>query len=448
MKNLLMMAVLGLIACSNEQSNVALNVDDSTQATGPAYAVIDESLQELKDDFNAAAGKVRLLFISGPSCGICLRGMADLNDEFLAAAQDDDRLQTFVVHVPTLGAKEKHAADSIPLLQGLNIHHYWEESGIIGVLYRDAMDVPMYVWDFWAIYGPDALWEGEFPPLPDYFEHQLGVTSGRSSGFTREQVLDPPRFAAETAKYLQRLSEQPRHIQASAPGSTAELLADGTVIPFVSQPRGIAIGQHIRGRGGYQNLKRIQSIEKRGNISVNDESLPLKIDMVRSTGIQRVIGTEPELWAAQSSEHGLGSNDSFGLHGLPEDLDRLLLASFDFDGPLVEWPDKGHKAKMQGMEKIGEVLAWQLDFVHKSGEHWKLFINSHGGGIVKAHLLDENERVKYTILQSDYQQISGFTFPHRIEYLDTEGVVLAVEEFDEIVVVADNAEAAAEHVSH
>ena len=99
--------------------------------------------------------------------------MADLNDEFIAASQNDDRLVTFVVHVPTLGAEEKHAADSIPLLDGPRVHHYWEESGIIGSHFTDVMDVNMYVWDFWAIYGTEARWEGRLPPKPDYYEHQL-----------------------------------------------------------------------------------------------------------------------------------------------------------------------------------------------------------------------------------------------------------------------------------
>jgi hypothetical protein len=103
---------------------------------------------------------------------------------------------------------------------------------------------------------------------------------------------------------------------------------------------------------------------------------------------------------------------------------------------------------MQGMEKIGDVLAWQLDFIHKSGEHWRLFINSHGGGIVKAYLLDEGGEVKYVIKRGDYRVSSGFTLPHRIEYLDPDGAVLATEVFDEVVVMVNDADTAAGTISH
>jgi len=175
----LMVVAFALVACG--EKNETYDNTKTTGAEGSArynLIVMDDDLQKLKDDFNANVGRVRLLFLSGPTCGICLRGMADLNDAFIAASQGDDRLVTFVVHVPTMGAKEHHASDSMPLLDGPRVHHYWEVSGIIGQHYTDVLDVEMYVCDFWAIYGPDAVWEGTLPPVPDYYEHQLGVTGG------------------------------------------------------------------------------------------------------------------------------------------------------------------------------------------------------------------------------------------------------------------------------
>jgi hypothetical protein len=176
--------------------------------------------------------------------------MADLNDEFIAESQNDDRMVTFVVHVPTLGAKEHHAADSIPLLNGPRVHHYWEESGIIGQHYSEVMDVDMYVWDFWAIYGPEVVWEGTLPPVPNYYEHQLGVTSGRFRGFPKELVLDAERFAAETRKLLAQVDNSRFAADSELERTEIDRPADGTVIPHVGQPRNVAVRQHIMGRGG------------------------------------------------------------------------------------------------------------------------------------------------------------------------------------------------------
>ncbi len=89
---------------------------------------------------------------------------------------------------------------------------------------------------------------------------------------------------------------------------------------------------------------------------------------------------------------------------------------------------------MSGMQKIGDVLAWKLDFVQSGGQHWHLFINSHGGDIVMANMLDENEETEYSILQSDFRETSGFKYPHRIEYVDRDGQSVGVELIDEIVI--------------
>ena len=98
-----------LAACNDANGPGEITYEDEPLSAESELVILQEDLQQLKNDFNANQGKVRLLFLSGPTCGICLRGMADLNDEFLAASQNDERLVTFVVHVPTMGAKKNHS---------------------------------------------------------------------------------------------------------------------------------------------------------------------------------------------------------------------------------------------------------------------------------------------------------------------------------------------------
>jgi len=389
--------------------------DEIATSLPPSHLVImGDDLQQLKDDFNANQGRVRLLFLSGPTCGICLRGMADLNDEFLATSQHEDRLVTFVVHVPTMGAKDNHARDSMPLLDGPRIHHYWEESGIIGQHFTEVMDVDMYVWDFWAIYGPDHIWDGTLPPAPDYFEHQLGVTSNTFRGFPGELVLDAERFAGQVSEYLVRLGGAQASRQANSLTISGEQLADGTFIPRVGQPRNVAVRQHIIGRGGYKNLKRIKHIEQHGRVEVDGISHQLQSDATRPDVLERRI--------------------KGGQTVLPADLENKLLAAYEFDGLFVEWPEKGHHLSMSGMLKIGDVLAWRLYMVQHDGPDWHLYIDSHTGALVRKDMLDEDRNVEYSIRQSDFREVSGFMFPHRVEYLGREGHSLGVEIINEIIV--------------
>jgi hypothetical protein len=422
--------------------------DDGSISPSPEYIVVGEDLQRIKDDFNANQGRVRLMFLSGPTCGICLRGMADLNDAFIADSQTDDRLVTFVVHVPTMGAEEHHAADSIPLLNGPRVHHYWEESGIIGQHYTEVMDVDMYVWDFWAIYGPDALWEGTLPPKPAYYEHQLGVTGGKFRGFPKERVLDAQRFAAVTREYLEQVDSDRFTAQGEVKLTKEERLADGTVIPHVGQPRNVAVRQHIMGRGGFSNLKRIQSIEARGRIEADGVSYALTIESQRPNRVRRLVGSGDDVTVGEVDAAGATTIEINAGRGLPPKVEQRLLESFEFDGLLVEWPKKGHKVSMVGMQKFGNVLAWQLDLLETDGTHWYLYLDSHSGNLVRANLLDASNQPILIISQSDFRETSGFTFPHRIDYLDGAGHIIATETIDEIDIKTDPFELEQEIVGH
>jgi len=147
----------------------------ATSAASPApYVVMQDDLAQLKADFNAAADGVRLVFIVGPSCPVCLRGLADLNRALLDG-NDDARLWTFVMHVPTLGATEKHVPDAAALVTGgAHVTHYWEDSGIVGRLYEETLGFDgIYAWDVWMVYKPGVRWEGRLPPKPDFAMQQL-----------------------------------------------------------------------------------------------------------------------------------------------------------------------------------------------------------------------------------------------------------------------------------
>jgi hypothetical protein len=426
---------LVLAACGQQTSTSGINVaGGQTSESASSYLVLGEELQQLKDDFNANEGRVRLMFLSGPTCGICLRGMADLNDEFIAAGQNDERLVTFVVHVPTLGAREEHVSDTIPLLNGPRIHHYWEESGIIGSHYTEVMDVDMYVWDFWAIYGPQAQWEGTLPPKPDYYEHQLGVTLGKFRGFPRERVLDAERFASETRNYLDRVDSSRVADVIELQSTESDRLADGTVIPYVGQPRNVAVRQHIMGRGGYKNLKRIRSIEARGHIEAGGITNDLTIQLERPNVLRRLIAFGDDISVGELNVEGAATIQANVMRGLPVDLERQLLESFEFDGLFVEWPEKGHEVRMVGMQKFADVLAWKLELRQVGGQYWNLYVDSHTGDVVRSNLMGENSEPMYIIDQSDFRETLGFMFPHRIEYMDGAGRTLAIETIDEIEV--------------
>jgi hypothetical protein len=54
--------------------------------------------------------------------------------------------------------------------------HYWDADGWLSKTYKDVLrGFPFEpVWDTFILYGPEAKWDGEAPPKPAYWMHQLG----------------------------------------------------------------------------------------------------------------------------------------------------------------------------------------------------------------------------------------------------------------------------------
>jgi hypothetical protein len=126
--------------------------------------------------------------------------MSDLQEALYSKKTDDPRMVTFVVHVPTLGAREANVASAARLISNSYTTQYWEETGITGRLMQQTLGVNEYIWDFYAIYGPKAVWSDErLPPVPDFYQHQL-------VGLPPEKKLDASLFAAKVDQFLATVS--------------------------------------------------------------------------------------------------------------------------------------------------------------------------------------------------------------------------------------------------
>jgi hypothetical protein len=187
----------------------------AAQAAAKSYTVLDDQGGQLRADFNRKVGAVRLLFVVDPICPTCLRGLDDMNRDLLERTVDP-RLQTFVVHEPVLGtaraapwsrvAKGQDIPKAAQLLHNPQVQHYWNPSGAFGQLLSQAVGLkndehPVYAWDVWLIYGPEAKWEGTNPPRPRLLMNQLGALRG-STEFPR---LDSHVFAQHVQALLAQL---------------------------------------------------------------------------------------------------------------------------------------------------------------------------------------------------------------------------------------------------
>jgi len=191
------------------------------------------------------------------------------------------------------------------------------------------------------------------------------------------------------------------------------------------------------GRGGYKNLNRIQVVEAHGQIEAGGTSAPIVVRSERPNVLQRIVGNGDSVSIAELDAEGAVQIPTGDFRGLPDEFEELVFRSFEFDGLFVEWPDKGHEVDMLGMQKFGDILAWQLDLVRNGGQHWHLYVDSHTGDLVRLSLLDADGSPSFIVEQSDFREVAGFRFPHQIEYLSGSETLLAREWFDNMSVKAE-----------
>ncbi|HEX3915642.1 MAG TPA: hypothetical protein VHW71_19265 [Steroidobacteraceae bacterium] len=134
--------------------------------------------QPLRDDFNRDQGFVRLLFVVDPICPECLRGLADMGHDVLAKLPKDARIKVYVVHDPVIGGASKDIPAAAELLHTALARNYWDPSGDFGRQMAQVLSLlhgtrPVYAWDVWMIYPPNAVWNAKDPPRPAFLMHQL-----------------------------------------------------------------------------------------------------------------------------------------------------------------------------------------------------------------------------------------------------------------------------------
>ena len=149
---------------------------------------LDRTLSALISDFNSQAEKTRLVFIVGPTCPVCRKGLTEMKEDVLSHLPSNADLSIFVIHVPALGAKAEDIQGTLTLFNDPRARHYWDEMGTSGIRFQRTLSLTAYAWDVWMIYPANVRWEIKDPPAPIRWWHQL-------KGVSPEHRLDIAEFS-------------------------------------------------------------------------------------------------------------------------------------------------------------------------------------------------------------------------------------------------------------
>jgi hypothetical protein len=177
------------------------------------------------------------------------------------------------------------------------------------------------------------------------------------------------------------------------------------------------VARAIKARGGIERIKHEQTQRLTGRISLPAGSGPLLVEMKRP-GMMREEVTLNGKSQIRTTDGTVG----WGVGTLreastPQQVDAQelhnLAASADFEGPLVDYREKGNRIELAGKEKVEKRMAYKLVISMKNGENRIDFIDS------KTYLeLKWQGRVSENVFESyfrDYRRVKGLMYAFEID---------------------------------
>lgn len=163
-------------------------------------------INKLKEEFNNSSQEVRVIAILSPSCPACQCGQGMLKKVF--SKYPSTQLKGFVSWAPMLSGDDAKVANiQSQNFQDERINQTWDPQHQTGKLFANTLGLKKTAWDVYLLYEPGVKWQGDTPPQPTFWMHQLKEDSGAN----QQLCLNQDTFSNELAKLLtnkQQLNEK------------------------------------------------------------------------------------------------------------------------------------------------------------------------------------------------------------------------------------------------
>lgn len=195
------------------------------------------------------------------------------------------------------------------------------------------------------------------------------------------------------------------------------------------------IAKNIETLGGADAWKAVKSAKMSANINMGGMELPINMTFKRPhmmrvdmemQGMQIVQAYDGETgWAVMpmmgSSEPELMADDQL----------KQIKDQADFDGPLVDYKEKGHTVELVGKEDVEGTEAYKLKLTKDNGDVVHMYLDTEYFLVFKqeGRVNMQGVEVNSTVNLSDYKEVGDIVMPHSTEIVAEgapAGVVITV----------------------
>lgn len=219
------------------------------------------------------------------------------------------------------------------------------------------------------------------------------------------------------------------------------LLSALLVVPAMAQDMTAdeIIAKYIETRGGMDALKAVKSARMSANISMAGMEMAISMVFKRPNMIR--VDTEVQgmtVVQAYDGETGWAIMPMMGSpepSKLPEDQLKQMREQSDFDGPLVDYKEKGHTVELVGKEDVEGTEAYKLKLTKKNGDVVNYYLDSEYFLVFKqeGRTNMQGMEVNATTNISDYKEVGDIVLPHSTEIIAEgapAGVVITVNDVE------------------
>lgn len=182
------------------------------------------------------------------------------------------------------------------------------------------------------------------------------------------------------------------------------------------------ISKYVMTIGGLEEIQAVKTVRRTGKLMggggfeaviVHDNKRPNMVrqefslmGMTGVTAFNGQSGWKIEPWAGKKDPEPLGEEEM-----------KVILEDAEFDGPLVNYRQKGHKIEFLGLEPVEGTDAFKLKVTLKSGDVRYYFMDTDFYVPIKVEtkrMVRGAER-EYEATLGDYKQVGGVYWPYSVE---------------------------------
>jgi outer membrane lipoprotein-sorting protein len=193
-------------------------------------------------------------------------------------------------------------------------------------------------------------------------------------------------------------------------------------LPVCAQTVDEIVSKHIQAQGGLEKLKTVKTIRYSGKMQLGQGlEAPAVLEKKRPNSL-RMEFTVQGLTGVQAYDGKTGwMLMPFGGKKDPEPMGEDELKAFteeaDFDGPLVDYKEKGNKVELVGKEPVEGTDAYKLKVTLKNGEVDYVYLDTDSYLVLK----QESKRTvrgaerESEVNLGDYKEVEGLVIPFSFE---------------------------------